>query len=137
MHPRKLAAYMNNGRWLIDCPVCSTSLPAWESGVVCPVCHPGMLARAFQPLLNGTLRPIADIELVEQARNNARRANEEYVPSFPAEHTRIEKILRLRPAPRHMNWVPGETLDDLCRQNIEHGDPVPEDLLDPAESAKG
>ncbi len=131
--PRKLTAYMNNGRWLIDCPKCSTPLPAWESGVVCPMCHPGMLARAFQPLSNGFLRPVADIEIVERTKNEARSANEEYGPGFPIERTQIEKILRLRPAPKFMNWIPGESLQDLLNQNIEHGDPVPADLSSPKE----
>lgn len=122
---KKITAYMNNGRWLMNCLKCGTPLPAWESGVVCPRCYPGMLARAFQPLPGGLLRPVADIEIVEQTRKKANGNGEEYAPSFPAEKTEIEKILRLRPAAKNMNWLPSESLADLRKQNLDHGDPVP------------
>jgi len=87
-----------------------------------------MLAKVFQQLPNGLFRPIADIEIVEETRGRARAADEEYQPDFPQDRTTIEKILRLRPHPKHMNWIPSETLEDLSRENIEHGDPVPENV---------
>jgi hypothetical protein len=124
---RKLNPYMNNGRWLLDCPQCSTPLPARESGVVCPRCYPDMLAKALKPLANGTFRPVADVELIGETLTKARRLKEEYFPAFPPEREQIERILRLRPAPKFMNWQPGETLEILRQQNIEHGDPVPEE----------
>ena len=39
---------------------------------------------------------------------------------FPAEREEIENILELRPLPNR-NWRPGETLEDLRRENIDHG----------------
>lgn len=123
----QLQAYMNNGRWIITCPCCDTPLPAWESGVVCPRCYPNMLAKALRPLPNGNLRPVQDLELVTAAQESARAADAEYFPIFPADREQIERILRCRPDRKNMNWIFTETLDDLRTQNIEHGDPLPEE----------
>jgi hypothetical protein len=125
--PKKLFSYMNNGRWLIHCPKCDTALPAQESGVICPRCHPGMLAKAYKMLPSGLLRPVADVDLIQETLIHARSLNEEYFPEWPPDKAEIERILRLRPAAKHMNWHPGETLADLRLQNIQHGDPVPEE----------
>lgn len=122
-----LSAYMNHGHWVIHCPKDGTALPAWDTGVICPRCYPGMLAKALKQLPNGLFRPVADLEMIEKARATARKLNEEYFPQYPAEKAEIEQILRLRPAPQNMNWYPGETLDILRLQNIEHGDPVPDE----------
>lgn len=122
--PKQLTAIMNNGRWIMRCPKDGTYLPAWDTGVICPKCHPGILAKAFEQTKDGLLRPVADVELVEKARNQAREKGEEYFPKYPDERHEIERILRFRPNPANMNWIPSETLDDLRRQNINHGDPV-------------
>lgn len=123
----QLQAYMNNGRWIITCPVCGTALPAWESGVVCPHCYPNMLAKALRPLPNGDLRPVQDLELISAAQETACAADAKYFPVFPSEREPIERILRCRPNRKNMNWIASETLDDLRQQNREHGDPVPEE----------
>ena len=122
-----IPAYMNNGRWILHCPKCATALNAWDSGVICPRCHPGVLAKALQPIKGGLFRAVGDIELIEQARTQARELSEEYFPQYPEEKAAIEKVLRLRPDPRNMNWEPGESVADLRLQNIEHGDRVPEE----------
>jgi hypothetical protein len=124
---KTLPCYMNNGRWIMICPCCSTPLPAWETGVVCPHCYPDMMAKALRPLPNRTLRPVVDQELVSAARDAARAKEEEYFPEFPVEREQIEQILRMRPDRKNMNWIPSETLDDLRAQNIEHGDLIPEE----------
>lgn len=123
----KILAYMNHGRWLIKCPKCSTPLHAQESGVVCPRCHPGVMAKALQQIGDGLFRPVADIEIVEAARKKAEDAGELYVPDFPPQRNEIERILRMRPGVHNMNWIPSETLDDLRKQNIKHGDPLPDE----------
>lgn len=123
----EITAYMNNGRWILDCPVCSTPLPCRPAGVVCPRCYPNMLAKAYRRLPNGDLRPVVDQELVAKAQADARKADAIYHGVFPAEREQIERILRLRPAPKHMNWISTETLEDLRAQNLEHGDPLPEE----------
>ena len=40
--------------------------------------------------------------------------------AFPDERADIESILELRPLPNR-NWRPGETVEDLRRENAEHG----------------
>jgi hypothetical protein len=49
--------------------------------------------------------------------------------SLPPEpdRSRIEAVLLCRPQERDRNWSPDEAVSDLARQNIEHGDPLPED----------
>lgn len=42
----------------------------------------------------------------------------------------VERLLVMRPDPITRNWEPGETLQDLYRENAEHGIlPVPVELL--------
>jgi len=123
----QVPAFMNNGRWLLYCPKDGEALPAWDAGVICPRCHPGILAKAFQLVKGGLFRPVTDLELVNQARQEAAEQDEIYVPAYPEEKVQIEKILRLRSNRENMNWIASETLEDLRQQNIEHGDPVPEE----------
>lgn len=127
MPETRIPVYMNYGRWLLNCPKCNTPLPAWETGVICPRCYPGIMAKALKPIQGGLLRPVTDIELVSAAQNEARSQGEEYFPAFPPERFRIEKILRMRPDVKHMNWVQAETLEDLRKQNLDHDDPVPKE----------
>lgn len=122
-----LNAYMNNGRWIMDCPECSTPLPAWDTGVVCPRCHPDMLAKAFRQMKNGDLRPVVDLELVSAAQAAARELDQEYFPVYPDEREQIERVLRMRPDRKNMNWIASESVQDLIDQNLEHGDPIPEE----------
>lgn len=119
-----LNAYMNHGRWLIHCPRCASALPAEEQGIVCPVCWPGIRAKAFTQLPNGLLRPVADREIVEATRAKADAQGEVWKPVWPADKAEIEDILRRRKI-QHMNWEPGETLEFLLAESVEHGDPVP------------
>ena len=119
-----LIAYMNYGRWIFHCPRCSSALLASETGVICPVCWPGIRAKAFNRLSNGLFRPVPDTELIEAEQAKAQESGEVYFPIFPKERPDIETILKLRPLTQNMNWEPGETLDILNEQNIAHGDPV-------------
>lgn len=38
----------------------------------------------------------------------------------------IEEVLDFRPRREDQNWEPGESIDDLIRQNLDQGDPVAE-----------
>ena len=40
---------------------------------------------------------------------------------WPDDREGIESVLSHRPIPESRNWLPGETVDDLKRENIEHG----------------
>jgi hypothetical protein len=127
MAKHDLNAYLNHGRWIIHCPRCDTALPAKEEGMVCPICWPGVNAKALQPIPGGLFRPVADAELINQVKAKAKAKGELYAPVFPAEKEEIEKIVRMRPKVYHVNWTPGETVEQLRQQNIERGDPVPAD----------
>lgn len=125
MDMKLLNAYMNHGRWLIGCPRCGAALEAEEKGVVCPVCWPAMRAVLYQPVENGLLRKVHDMQTIAETRELARNKKEIWIPIFPDERHEIEEILRCRPLPQNMNWIPSETLDDLRSQNEAHGDPLP------------
>lgn len=116
-------AYMNWGRWLVNCPDCGSALHA-GARLVCPVCFPNVRAKAFKPAPGGLFRPVPDVELIAQATAQAEKAGKVIVPVFPDERAEIERVLRGRKA-RNMNWEPGESLEYLIADNIEHGDPVP------------
>lgn len=116
---------MNHGRWIFPCPRCKTALMADEKGVVCGMCWPNIRAKAFKPIAGGALRPVADEELIAEARAQAEAAGEVYVMKFPPERAEIESVLRLRKGIQHMNWNIGESVADLAGQNRAHGDPVP------------
>lgn len=55
---------------------------------------------------------------------NARHGHRILRSQFPPDRQRIEAILDLRPLPNR-NWLPGETVEDLERENIEHHMEVP------------
>lgn len=40
---------------------------------------------------------------------------------WPSNPGSIDAALRLRPVPDTRNWFPGETVEDLIRENTEHG----------------
>jgi hypothetical protein len=42
---------------------------------------------------------------------------------LPGEMSQIEAALLVRPVPNNRNWRPGETVEDLIAENIEHGLP--------------
>lgn len=50
--------------------------------------------------------------------------------AVPTPETRaaIEAVLLCRPNEADRNWEPTEAIEDLLRQNREHGDPTPDDL---------
>lgn len=122
---KKPVAYFNHGRWLYNCPVCDTPLEARRD--ICPQCHPGIVARAFQPVKGSDLlRRVPDPELIEQARLEAVQRGEVWKPVYPKEKQAIENILRYRRI-QHMNWQPGETLEFLLAENRQNGDEVPKE----------
>lgn len=48
---------------------------------------------------------------------------------WPPEVAEIERLVLCRPIPATRNWVPGESLSDLLRENMTHG-LVPNDELE-------
>ncbi|KKL51323.1 hypothetical protein LCGC14_2296620, partial [marine sediment metagenome] len=40
---------------------------------------------------------------------------------WPDNRTDIDRVLNVRPVPQTRNWIPGETVDDLERENVSYG----------------
>jgi predicted ABC-class ATPase len=40
---------------------------------------------------------------------------------WPARAEDVERLLSMRPDPHTRNWEPGETLNDLLLENMQHG----------------
>ncbi len=84
-------AYVNHGRWVVDCPWCSGAEFAFEEGAFfCESCR------------------------------NAGAGGKPIRALFPATRQAIERALDGRPV-QNRNWRPGESLQQLRAENIEHG----------------
>lgn len=106
---RPLAARVNHGVWIVACPCEQPGLPS-----------PGM-----------ALWPSIPWMWCVRCRNHETRGKWRPVAVPPAEvRARIEAILLCRPGVSDRNWEPDETIAELIRQNVEHGDPVPEGIAD-------
>jgi hypothetical protein len=95
-----VVAYVNHGRWVVDCECGDAGVvdPAWpDRGFFCFGCyniiHTGLPRRVTYPM-DGV----------------------RYL---------VEGLLLLRPDPATRNWSPAETVGDLTIENIAHGLPVP------------
>ncbi len=94
----EIVAYVNHGRWVAECPDCAGAQLVSE------------LERRFWCLNCGNAA-------VNFAWRHVR---------MPQKRTAIEAELVIRPAARSeraitRNWLPGETVEDLQRENVEHG----------------
>lgn len=102
-------AYMSFGRWVALCP------------------RPGCLnGEAFGRCDDGTVGGL------EAARFTCRReyggCGLQCGVNWPPNIADLERVLLSRPAPSARNWHPGETVEDLVRENLTHG-LVPTDIL--------
>jgi hypothetical protein len=86
-------AYINYGRWLIDCPLCGSAFYASKvrPHFWCPACR---MTR------NG---------------GNAMRV------LYPPQINEIERLLCARPEPKNRNWRPAESVAILAEENRLHG----------------
>lgn len=124
----KVKAYIEHGRWKIDCPQCSLPLVVDTSNnkAICHRCFPGLRSKAMKPppefwdyirklvaegpnttveAPRGDWRMAPDHEAHTQALEAAKREKAVYEADYPRERGRIEKILRYRPK-INMNWYP-------------------------------
>lgn len=92
-------AYANHGRWVADCPR--------------PYCTSAMALLREQETF-----------VCEGAVDSCGITSPIQWPNDPAA---VELILMQRPAFATRNWVLGETLEDLIRENAEHGIAPPSD----------
>jgi hypothetical protein len=85
-------AYVNHGRWVVECPVCGGGerVPTAEGSPTTILCQ--------VPACGTELGVI-----------------------FPEKRAQIESVLLLRENLVNRNWSPGETVADLEAENVEHG----------------
>lgn len=84
-------AYVNEGRWVVDCPDCNNAQLACRTDhrFMCNECGNLAIGRLWRPV------------------------------RWPAEVHRIEPLLAGRPA-RNQNWIPGEVVELLAIENLEN-----------------
>jgi hypothetical protein len=89
----ELPVRVNHGRWVVDCPVCLSAQLAssTEQRFLCAEC--GNISNA-----GGKWLPLV----------------------WPPDAVAIEAALAIRPT-ENRNWLPGESVSDLRRENNEHG----------------
>ena len=90
-------AYHNWGRWVADCPntACRNAEDIAGSVFHCSCRAAGACAH------DGACRTVAPID-------------------WPDDVDEINRLLALRTSPANRNWLPGESVDDLRTENIEH-----------------
>ena len=118
----KIMAYYNHGQWLATCPICG---PYGENKVVigdemfvCGNCYPEKMTRKLYPGADGGLVFSYDKKKQDHAKAVAYANDEVYELVFPGSAREIEAVLQLRMT-EHQSWLPGETLEDLKKENDE------------------
>ena len=95
--------FHNHGRWVVRCPLMDPKVGGPCGG-----------ARQVQPGDQAFFCPSCE----------NKQANGKPVRTvWPPEELRqgVERALSLRPLEENRNWVPGESVDDLARENRMHG----------------
>ncbi len=94
----RATAYHNWGRWVADCPniECENAEDVAGRTFFCG-CQGSPVCGHSQPC-----RTISEIV-------------------WPDDIETINHVLSVRPVPSNRNWVPGETLEDLRKENAENG----------------
>lgn len=85
-----LRAYVNWGRWVVDCPFCNSAAFVWEDGLFfCMDCK------------------------------NRKVEGKPVIVLFPSERYEIERLLNQRHG-ENQNWRPGETMEYLAKSNLKY-----------------
>lgn len=86
-------AFVNHNRWLAACPDCGSAVYVWRG-------YPTMVClECWNAGMGGRWRRV----------------------EWPGDLGAIEAALARRPIPQTRNWHPPESVDDLWRENQEHG----------------
>jgi hypothetical protein len=147
---KKIMPYINWGRLIIECPVCHAADALDRSNPpaewVCRGCVPDLNAiLASIPAANGGVLIVPDLVKRAAALKLARELDLVYKVDLHPDTEKAFKLLRQRKA-ENMNWLPfdhmvdaegawlpsmkaspgvtlkkAETLDDLCKENRQHG----------------
>lgn len=117
----RISLRVNHGRWIADCPKCNSALTIQNLGqpqlyerFACYDCGYG-LADLFKKMLS-TVPPRDRLRLFE---NEGPFFQISIV--YPDDKAEIESFLLAREMAENQNWQSSETLQDLIRENIEHG----------------
>ena len=118
-----VTAYLNYGRWLVDCPKHgkhgATEITVETTEFIPPCCYPGIIAQ-FVGVVKGKITTLKDESARATARRLATEKDEVYQVVFPEELTQILDVTLVRPI-ENQNWQPGETVEFLQAENAEHG----------------
>ena len=112
-------AYINHGRWLVDCPDCGSAIlfsPKDGNRIVCGHCNPEVFAIMF---VKRGGREIYDAVPDHERRARTRANAKAFTCILPDNWGELFETLRVRHV-SNMNWLPGETLNDLRAENIQH-----------------
>lgn len=99
------AAFVNDGRWVAFCstPDCHSAERLWPAGMI----HATSTGIAYGITAAGMLH-CGNCGMTSQV-------------DFPDNRDKIDAVLARRPVPQTRNWLPGETVKDLERENKQHG----------------
>lgn len=119
----KVQAYLNHGRWLVDCPKHGKNgtleVSPTTTEYVAPCCYPGVIA-TFMGVVNKQMQIVPDVSARSTAYRRAREAGEIYEVVFPEDMQEIMSVVSERPIP-NQNWVQEETVEILQAENEENG----------------
>ncbi len=104
--PAMAVVYLNHGRWVAECPKCRQG-EHWDSNM-----------GHWDVLIGGRFQYYGGLSAHHFRCSNC------YLQCravWPEQREAIWDITKQRPVPQTRNWLPGETVDDLRRENEEHG----------------
>ena len=111
----KVQAYLNHGRWLVDCPKHGRNgtleVQVTDTEYIAPCRYPGTIAQ-FTGMVKNRVQNVADISARATARARARKDGEVYEIVFPENMNEIMDALRGQPVTMQ-NWVPGDSIEFL------------------------
>jgi len=117
------AKYNWFSKWIAECPVhgnfvCESVIPG--EPFICSRCYPGIHQTMQVIGEKNRVITIPDEACRSASYEKAVREEGLYEVVFPKDMEKIMMELRKR-KPKNMNWYPGETLEDIIKENKEHG----------------
>lgn len=111
----KVQAYLNHGRWLVDCPKHGRNgtleVQVTDTEYIAPCCYPGVIAQ-FTGMVKNRVQSVPDISARATAHARARTDGEVYEIAFPENMNEIMDALRGQPVTMQ-NWVSGDSIEFL------------------------
>jgi hypothetical protein len=125
------AFYNHHSEWIWACPVCNkkeydgTFIPVADKAVpgepgVCSKCYPEVLGATMVEVRKNVFVPGTDLNIRIATIEKADKEGRAYEIVFPKDKDKIMKELRKRDK-ANMNWLPGESLADIVKENKKHG----------------